>query len=165
MVKLVLGGSFQWFRYDRRERLVGWGRIKNGIPTAALNAILDGFFLAGTIYPAFYLGLLDSTSFSGLDDTDTMASHAGWLEFTGYNEATRPAWSPEIPSGGILTNVTPTSFTFTTTHTIKGIFVASDNTKSGTGGLLWATGLDTQDQTFLAGEFCRVVYTLPAVSS
>ncbi len=165
MNNLVLGGHFHWIKLNRQKQVVGFGRIKNGIPTAALDAILAGFFQAGTVYPVYYLGLIDTANYSGLADADTMGSHDGWQEFTGYNEATRPAWDPDVPSGGILTNTVAVEFTFTTTHTIKGIFVTSDNTKAGATGLLWATGLDDQDQTFDAGEFCRVVYTLPAVSS
>ncbi len=165
MSNLVLGGSFHWFRYNRQKQLVGWGRFSNGIPTAALNAILESFFRTGTIYPVWYLGLIDTVNFSGLAGTDTIGSHPGWQEFTGYNEAQRQPWNPSGASNGILTDPIAASFTFTADHTVKGLFVASDNTKGGTAGLLWATGLDDQDQSFLGGEICKVVYTLPAVSS
>jgi hypothetical protein len=166
MSVLVLGGWFDWMKLDRYHCLRDWGRIKNGIPTPALNAILNSFFLASTLPTPYYIGLIGVANYTGINDqTDTMSNHPGWQEFQNYAEAARPAWNALTASGGILTNPVPLSFTMLADSTIKGIFVTNSPTKGGTSGLLWATGLANTDQTYLGGEIMKVVYTLPAVNS
>ena len=42
---------------------------------------------------SWFVGHISLTSFTALAAADTMASHTGWTEFTGYSQSTRVAWA------------------------------------------------------------------------
>ena len=127
---------------------------QNLIVNTGLNQLLGGG-LAGA--GPWYLGLTDSlpTVAAG----DTMASHAGWVEVAGYDEAARQVWTPGTVSGQSVNN-TASAAVFTVTSngtTIGGAFLADNATKSGTTGLLFAIGAFTQgDVTLSAGSTITV---------
>ena len=127
---------------------------QNLIVNTGLNQLLGGG-LAGA--GPWYLGLTDSlpTVAAG----DTMASHPGWTEVTGYDEAARQVWTPGTVSGQSVNN-TASAAVFTVTSngtTIGGAFLADNATKSGTTGLLFAIGAFTQgDVTLSAGSTITV---------
>lgn len=89
---------------------------------------------------AWCAGLIDNSGFSALAAADTMSSHSGWSEFTGYSQTTRVAWGPSSSTAQLLTNGTLMTFDISASGTLYGAFITSDNTKSGTSGTLWSTG-------------------------
>lgn len=115
------------------------GRWRNAAATVGLNLMLNVMFRSGAASPNWYAGLIDNAGFTALAAGDTMASHAGWAENTGYTNGTRPQWSPGAASGGLLAAAL-TAFTMNNTFTIYGAFVCDSNVKGGTSGNLWATG-------------------------
>lgn len=166
---LGLRGVFTYRRYSRQgrfghRRLISQGRLRNGICNAAVNDILNVYFRAVAQRTAWYCGLIDLAGFTALAQADTMASHAGWTEITAYSSATRPVWSPSAAAAGIIVNPSLIGFTMTANATAHGLFIASDNTKGGTAGLLWATGAFSSDQQMANGELLSVDYQLTAAA-
>lgn len=73
---------------------------------------------------------------------DTMASKS-FNEGVPYSNATRPVWAKNgAPSAGAMSNSTSrASFTVNATAQVYGAFMSSNNTKSGTLGILYGQGL------------------------
>lgn len=134
----------------------------NDIVNLGKNYILDVMFhdqtqIAGS---AWCIGLISSSGYSALAAADVMNSHAGWTEFTSYSQSTRVAWGAGSPSGQAITNGTPAQFDITATGTLKGVFITSQNTKSGTSGTLWATALFSADVPVNNGDQIKITYTV-----
>jgi hypothetical protein len=132
--------------------------IDNLVTTAGKNALLDTYLGGGTgITPA--LGLIDSTGWSAVSASDTMASHPGWTESTAYSNATRPAPSFGSASAGSKTS-SATTFNINASATIKGCFLTSQNTKGGTTGTLYSAGLfPGGDKPLGSGDTLNITYT------
>jgi hypothetical protein len=139
--------------------------FSNGTTTAGLNNILSVMFGGGTQTATWYLGLIDNGAFSSLAAADTMSSHSGWAEFVSYSESTRQAWVEGSPAGGILNTTTAATFTMNGAGTLRGAFLTSSSTKSGTTGTLWATGLFGATQDVVSGQTIQVSYTCTATGS
>ncbi len=136
----------------------------NDITNVGKNYIFEVMFHDGTqiASSAWVIGLISSSGYSALAAGDTMASHAGWTEFTAYAEATRVAWGPGAAASQSITNGTAATFTINGSGTVKGIFITSQNTKSGTSGTLWSTALFSADVPVSNGDELKVTYTLSA---
>ena len=114
-------------------------------------------------------GLLSLTNYIFLTGTtpspaagDTMASHAGWTEFTGYDEATRPEWV-DVQTGASADNVASVAvFTITlATQTIGGAGLARSATKGESASILYCvSAFGGGDRTGnAAGDQIEVTYT------
>jgi hypothetical protein len=148
----------------RKGKFIGRYKINNDITNEGKNTIFDTMFNTATQITngSWCLGLISLVGYSGLVATDVMNSHAGWTEFTSYSESNRVAWGSGASSAQTVTNSTPCQFDMTSSGTVKGIFVTSDNTKGGTTGKLWSTGLFTADVPVVNGDQLKVTYTLNA---
>ncbi len=153
------------WRYEIRApegklRKSAW--IRNGVTDAALNDLQEVLFRAGTQRPNWYASLIASSGFTAVAGSDTMSSHSGWTEMTGYNESSRPAWTPSAAAEGRLINAGAMTFTMTAAVTLEGLFLTSSSLKAGTAGLLWSTGLFDAPESLLQGEVMRLFYDLQA---
>lgn len=165
------------FKNTFRVECVGAdGKVKwtqtmpNGVTTVGLNQVLDTYLrVGGTNKPAgVCIGLIDNSGYGGgIQATDTMAAHGGWLEATGYSNANRVNWGPIAAAAGVMTNTTPAAFNINATQTIKGIFVVTDptlgnaNNKGGTTGTLFAHAMFSGgDQAVVNGDTLNVTYTV-----
>lgn len=101
-----------------------------------LNHILDAVLHGTSQITTWYLGLINNASFSALAAADTLASHAGWLETTGYT-GSRPAWTEGAASSQATTNSSTVDFAMTGTVTVYGLLLGS--VASGSSGTLFAT--------------------------
>lgn len=148
----------------RNGLLLAKYNFPNDITNLGKNTIFDVMFSDATQTPAssWFIGLINSTGFSTLAATDTMSSHAGWTEFTTYSQSNRVAWGPGDPSAQSITNATPAEFSISGSGTVKGIFVTSNNSKSGTSGILWSTGTFTADVPVVNGDELKITYTVNA---
>jgi hypothetical protein len=143
--------------------------IDNVVQTVGKNLALD-IFLAGSAYTVTgpFMGLISSTSYTGVAAGDTMASHAGWLEAGGANAPTysgnrkTAAWlAANLGSKSLSAAL---SFAITSNGTVKGAFLvygtSASNTKDNTGGTLWSAGtFSTGDKAVVNGDTLNVNYS------
>ena len=156
----IAQGFFSVQCFDK-DGLLKWTRdLPNGIVDVGIHNLLDAAFNGGTQISTWYMGLINNASFSALAAADTMASHAGWAETAAYDEATRPEWTAGSAATRAVTNSVTVDFTMDATITVRGIFVASDSTKSGTGGTLWSTAAFSSNASTTDGDVLRVTYTV-----
>jgi hypothetical protein len=148
----------------RAGKLIGVYPVKNDITNEGKNLIFEVMFHNGTqvASSSWYIGLINITGFSTLAAGDTMASHVGWTEFTSYSQSNRVAWGPDAAATQQISNSTPAVFDMTTTGTIKGLFITSNNSKGGTSGKLWATALFNADVPVVNGDELKATYTVNA---
>lgn len=138
------------------------GQIENAVVNEGKNKLFDVMFGGVTAITGWVIGLIDNTSYSATPNTDTMSSHAGWQEFTGYSETTRVAWGPTAAANQTITNTTAATFTINATGTLRGIFLTSSNTKGGTTGTLWSTALFASTIAVQSGDQVKVTYSVSA---
>ena len=155
-----LKGRYKIEHFSKSGEKKGEYFLDNGVTTVGKNHILDVEFHAATQVTTWYIGLIDNSGYSALADGDTMSSHAGWNEFTTYDESTRQEWTEGAASSGSITNSTPVTFTISGSGTIKGLFVVSNSTKSGTTGTLWATGTFASTVPVVDNDVFKVTYTV-----
>lgn len=157
-----MGMRGRWVvEHIRNGEKIGEYAIPNLITTAGKNHLLDVGFRAQTQISAWYIGLVDNTSFTAFDVADTMASHAGWIEFSsGYSQSTRVAWSPTAAAAGSISNSTAAQFDMTASGTLKGIFVTSGSAKNGTTGTLWSGAAFSGTVPVSNGDQLKVTYTV-----
>jgi len=152
------------------DGILKWREIINNIvQTVGKNLALDTF-LAGSAYTVTgpYMGLISSTSYTGVAAGDTMASHAGWIEAGGANAPTysgnrrTAVWSTAASGAKALSAAL--SFAITSSGTVKGAFICYGsgalNTKDNTGGILWSAGtFATGDKAVVNGDTLNVNYS------
>lgn len=160
-MKIDLKHQGWWFLqgFDLKTGRELWREsIHNGIPTAAANDTLSTYFSGN-----WYIGLIAAAMVE--DPTDTMGSHAGWSEYTGYTEGTRPAWNKGSPSGGQISNTSSKAqFTVPAGPVLTGAFLVNDSTKGGSSNLLWATGKFLTQQSIGTPQVVQAVYSLRFLS-
>jgi hypothetical protein len=157
--KLGLKGSWH-VQLERDGKIILDKVFPNGITNEGKNTILDVMFHGTAATATWYLGLISNTGYSALAAADTMGSHAGWTEFTGYSEGTRQEWTEDAAASQAITNSTPVTFNINAGGTLKGGFLTSGSAKSGTTGILWGTALFNADIPVLNGDVLRVTYTV-----
>jgi len=156
---ISMRGKFKVEHY-RQNQHIGTYDLNNDIVNAGKNSILGVQFHADTQITAWYIGLVDNSGFTAFSNSDTMSSHAGWNEFTTYSETNRVAWTPDAAASQSITNATARTFTISGSGTLKGIFVTSNNTKSGTSGTLWSTAAFAALVTVASSDQLKVTYTV-----
>lgn len=167
--KRMLGDNLRFFNPIKMEQWRNGRLFKtisglNDITNVGKNKIFDVMFNDGTPIAnnSWFIGLISNAGYTAVAATDTMASHAGWAEFTSYDQATRVAWGSGAAASQTVTNASPATFNISATGTLKGIFVVSNSTKSGTTGTLWSTALFSTDTAVADDDELRISYTLSA---
>ncbi len=139
-------------------RTVWVGHGFNGITVVGKNHLLDVVF--GNSSPVtqvnpWYIGLIDNSPTPTLSENDTLASHAGWTEFTSYS-GNRKAWDDANAASKIKGTTSVSTFTMTAGGTINGILVCA--VASGTSGVLWATGSFDTTATVVTSDDLKITY-------
>lgn len=136
----------------------------NDITNEGKNLIFDVMFNNATQIAnnSWFIGLISLASYTALAAADVMSSHGGWTEFTSYSQSTRVAWGSGSSSGQSVTNSSAATFDVNGSGTVKGVFVTSNSTKSGTTGKLWATALFGADVPVTSGDQLKITYTVSA---
>lgn len=124
------------------------------------NKLLDVMFNNVSAISTWYIGLMDASGFTAAPVTDTMSSHAGWTEFTAYTEAVRQTWSVGSAASQQITNAAPATFNINSSGSVRGIFVSSSSTKSGTTGTLWASALFSAAVPVANTDQIKITYTV-----
>lgn len=138
----------------------------NLVVTEGLNDSLDKHLKGSTYTAAWYIGLTAGSPSPAAGDT--MSSHAGWTEVVAYSQANRVAVTFGSVSGGSVDNSgSPASFSINAdTTTIGGAFLVTNNTKSGTTGILYGVGAFSAGNKVLDnGDTLNVTITCSASAS
>ena len=160
MNNLNVSGKFRVVCFDR-DGSEKWSHdLPNGIVDVGLHYLLEASFRAGAAISTWYVGLIDNAAFSALANADTMASHAGWTESVAYTQATRPAWTAGVAATRTMTNAVSVDFSMNATAVIRGLFINSNNTKSGTTGTLWSTAAFGTNAPVADGDTLKITYTV-----
>lgn len=105
---------------------------KNLITTEGLNDMGDKYYKGSAYTAAFYVGLLGDET--GIAAGDTLASHAGWVEFTSYTGNRQTLTLGSFSAGSANNTGNEAVFSCTGSGTVGGCFVCTVNT--GTAGVL-----------------------------
>lgn len=152
-------GQFRIQHFDKEGNLLHDFLADNGVVNEGKDSILNVYFDAASQITLWYAGLINDPA--TLAAADTMASHAGWTEFTNYSEANRVTIAFDAAaSQSIANSTTSADFNITASGTLHGIFVVSNNTKSGTTGTLWSTAPFASALPVSNGDLLKVTYTV-----
>lgn len=155
-------GVYTFECYGADGKLKWRDTLDNLVTTVGKNDLLDKYLAGSSYTAAWYLGLIGTTGYSAVNAADTSASHAGWTESVVYSNSTRPAPSWGGASAGSKAS-TATAFNINGSDTIKGAFLISVSTKSGTTGVLYSAGLFSGgDRAVVNADTLNVTYTASA---
>jgi hypothetical protein len=138
--------------------------MHNLVVNQGLQNMVAAYLDAATQTTVWYIGLITGPgSGTTIAAADTLASHAGWTEFTNYsgNRKTATFGTATTADPSVIDNTaSPASFSITSTGgTVAGAFLASVDT--GTSGTLFSAS-DFQspgDRVVVSGDTLNVVYT------
>jgi hypothetical protein len=158
------GGVYHIQCLDKDGNLKWEESMQNLVVNEGLQDMNAKYFKGSAYTAAFYLGLVtgpgSGTTFAA---ADTLASHAGWTEFTNYS-GTRKAvtfGTATTANPSVISNsASPSQFSITGAGgTVAGAFLCT--VTSGTSGILFS-GSDFQspgDRVVVSGDTLNVTYT------
>jgi TP901 family phage tail tape measure protein len=138
-------------------RLLKTFEFPNDVVDEGITDLWDVYFRNQSQTAAWYIGLIDNAGSPSLSDSDTLASHAGWTEFTSYS-GSRQQWVMDAAASKQITNTTLTQFTMSGSGTVYGLFVCG--AASGTSAILWSTAPFASAQPVNNGDVLKVTYTV-----
>jgi hypothetical protein len=153
------GGTFEIVCIGKDGKEKWRDKAHNLVPNGGLQHILDVVFSGATAIATWYVGLINDGP--TLAAADVPNSHAGWTEFTAYDEATRQEYV-EVRSSQTLSNTaSKATFTVSTNSSvIAGAFLASASAKSATTGtLISEVAFTGGDKSADDGDTLQVTYT------
>ena len=158
-----LTGSYAVECYGEDGQLKWSDSIKNLVVTVGRNDLLDKYFAGTTYTAAWYMGLVDNTSFTAYAAGDTLASHSGWLEFLSYSGSNRITVGWNAASAGSKAT-TSTSFSISGSGTVLGALMCTTQAKgtasNGGAGVLYSAGSFTGgSRAVVSGDTLLVTYT------
>jgi hypothetical protein len=139
--------------------------LTNLVVNQGLQDMNTKYFKGVTYTAAWYLGLYGSGATNNPTANDTAASHPGFTEIVPYSNATRPAatfGTATTADPSVISNsASPAVFTINATATVGGAFLISNNTKSGTSGVLFSASdfAAPGDRAVSSGDTINVTYT------
>jgi hypothetical protein len=163
--KVAAGGVFKVTCIGVDGQVKWEENLKNLVVNVGLKDMNDKYFTGSAYTAAWYIGLYGAAASNDPAAGDTAASHAGWTEVVPYSNATRPAATfaaATTADPSVITNsASPASFSIDATATVGGAFLISDNTKSGSTGVLFsASDFDAPgDRSVASGDQINVTYT------
>jgi len=152
--------------HDALGNLKWEAESKNLVVNVGLQDMNAKYFTGSAYTAAWYIGLYGAGASNTPAASDTMSSHAGWTENTGYSNATRPVCTfgtPTTANPSVATNsASPASFTINATSTVGGAFLVSNSTKGGTTGTLFSAADfgAPGDRSVANADVLTVTYTL-----
>lgn len=163
--KVAAGGVFKVTCIGVDGQVKWEENLKNLVVNVGLKDMNDKYFTGSAYTAAWYIGLYGAAASNNPAAGDTAASHAGWTEVVPYSNATRPAATfaaATTADPSVITNsASPASFSINATATVGGAFLISDNTKSGTTGILFSASdfAAPGDRSVADGDTLNVTYT------
>jgi len=163
--KVAAGGVFKVTCIGVDGQVKWEENLKNLVVNVGLKDMNDKYFTGSAYTAAWYIGLYGAAASNNPAAGDTAASHAGWTEVVPYSNATRPAATfaaATTADPSVITNsASPASFSINATATVGGAFLISDNTKSGSTGVLFSASdfAAPGDRSVADGDTLNVTYT------
>jgi hypothetical protein len=158
------GGVFHVQCVDKDGNVKWEESMHNLVVNEGLQGMNTQFFKGNNYTAALYLGLIEGP---GAGNTyaaaDTLASHAGWVEFVNYSGARKAVTfgSATLADPSVIDNSgTPSSFSISGLGgVVAGAFLATVD--SGTSGILFseANFQAPGDRTVVSGDTLNVTYT------
>jgi hypothetical protein len=151
---------------DAQGNLKWEAESKNLVVNVGLQDMNAKYFTGSAYTATWFIGLYGAGASNTPAASDTMSSHAGWTENTGYSNATRPVCTfgtPTTANPSVATNsASPASFTINATSTVGGAFLVSNSTKGGTTGTLYSAADfgAPGDRSVASSDILNVTYTL-----
>jgi hypothetical protein len=158
------GGVFTVQCHDKDGNLKWEDVVPNLVVNEGLQSMNTQYFKGSAYTAAWYMGLITGPgSGTTIAAGDTLASHAGWTEFTNYS-GTRPAitfGTATTADPSVITNsAVPSSFSISGGGgTVAGAFICTVTT--GTSGTLFSAS-DFQspgDRIVVSGDTLNVTYS------
>ena len=158
------GGVYHVQCLDKDGNLKWEDSMHNLVVNEGLQNMNTQYFKGSTYTAAFFLGLVlgpgSSTTYAA---ADTLASHAGWTEYTDYSgsrKAVTFGTATTADPSVISNSASPASFTISGAGgVVAGAFLCT--VASGTSGVLFSEA-DFQspgDRTVVSGDTLNVTYT------
>lgn len=158
------GGVFHVQCFDSAGNLKWEDQMHNLVVNVGLQDMNTNYFKGSSYTAAFYLGLVtgpgSGTTYAA---ADTLASHAGWTEFTNYSgsrKAVTFGTATTADPSVIDNSASPAQFVISGAGgTVAGAFLCT--VSSGTSGTLFSEA-DFQspgDRVVVAGDTLNVTYT------
>ena len=162
--KIQAGGVFHVQCLDKDGNLKWEDEMHNLVVNEGLQNMNTEYFKGSTYTAAFFLGLVtgpgSGTTYAA---ADTLASHAGWTEYTDYSgsrKAVTFGTATTADPSVISNSASPSSFIISGGGgVVAGAFLCT--VASGTSGVLFSEA-DFQspgDRTVVAGDTLNVTYT------
>jgi hypothetical protein len=139
------------------------GTMSNLVVDEGLQDMNTQYFKGSTYNAAFYLGLVTGpASGTTFAPEDSLASHAGWTEFTDYSgdrKAVTFGSATDASPSLIDSTGAPSSFAITGTAVVAGAFLCT--VASGTSGVLFSEAdFDSPgDRSVVSGDTLNVSYS------
>jgi len=165
MEKMSASGQFHVLCYDKDGNLKWEEGNHNLVVNTGIQYMAGTALTSVTQITTWYIGLVtgpgSGTTFAA---GDTMLTHTGWTEFTGYSQSTRVAATfatATTANPSVVTNSAAVAvFSINAGGTGAGAFLTSNNTKSGTTGTLFSgSDFSGGDRTVVNGDTLNVTYT------
>ena len=163
--KVAAGGVFTVTCLDANGQVKWKENLKNLVVNQGLQDMNAKYFKGVAYTATWYIGLYGAAASNNPTAADTAASHPGFTEVVPYSNATRPAATfntATTADPSVISNVaSPAIYTINATSTIGGAFLISDNTKSGTAGVLFSASdfAAPGDRSVALGDTINVSYT------
>ena len=133
------GGVFHFKCFDKDGNLKWEDWAHNLVVNAGLQDMNTQYFKGSNYSATWYLGLVNNSPAPSYNANDTLSSHAGWNETTGYsgNRKAVTFGTASTADPSVIDNSgSPAQFSINTTVTVAGAFLASVAT--GTSGILFS---------------------------
>lgn len=135
----------------------------NLVVNAGLRWLLDSTISGSSAVTTWYVGLVATGG--TIASADTMSSHAGWTELTGYT-GNRAEYVDVRTNQSISNSASAATFGITTAQSVGGALISSSATKGGSAGvLLCAVAFTGGDRAASDGDTINVTYTISAADA
>ena len=151
------------FTHIRNGEIIDQTTEENVVTIEGRTHILQAYFAGGTAGTKF-IGLFTGNITPSQNDVmSTFLTNA--IEFTGYAETTREQFVGTVSNGNVTNTTNKAEFTINAGGTIRGIFMTTNSTKSGTAGALISAKRFDTDRAVNSGDILQIEWNLTTTSA
>jgi len=157
------GGFFRVTCYDKHGNVKWEDGFRNTVVQTGRRYANNTALAGSAVIATWYVGLMDGTP--TVATANTASDHAGWTEFSLYDEATRPTFNAVGSADQVGNNASKASFAIATTSDLGGAYIVSDSGKQGSAGTLWAGASFSANKSTGPSDTITIEYTASVTSS